>query len=118
KQRVNPKKWPGSPSRVNAYHHFTSNSIIIPATILKSPVFYSKGPAAINYGAIGWLIGHELTHGFDVRGVKFDSNGNLKNWFTEEAKEKFDEKSNCFVKQYSSEYVPEVDKNVCLEIVG
>ncbi|CAG2177165.1 unnamed protein product, partial [Oppiella nova] len=112
KQRVNPKKWPGSPSDVNAYHDFTSNSIIIPATILKSPLFYSKGPAAVNYGAMGSAIGHELTHGLDDSGVKYDSNGNLKNWFTEEAKERFDEKENCFVKQYSNEYVPEVDMNL------
>ncbi|CAG2173089.1 unnamed protein product [Oppiella nova] len=105
--------------------------MIFPATILKPPFLYSNGPAAINYGAIGWLIGHELTHGFDdwgqfglqfticnisigyyILGVKYDSNGNLKNRFTEEATERFDEKANCFVKQYSSEYVPEVHMNL------
>ena len=59
-----------------------------------------------------------MTHGLDDSGVKYDSNGNLKNWFTEEAKERFDEKANCFVRQYSSEYVPEVDMNVWIRYSG
>ncbi|CAG2172350.1 unnamed protein product [Oppiella nova] len=67
--------------------------------------FNHNGPAAVNYGAIGSTIGHELTHGFD-------DSGNLKNWFTEKATERFDEKANCFIQQYSSEYVPEVDMNL------
>ncbi|CAG2164051.1 unnamed protein product, partial [Oppiella nova] len=73
---------------------------------------HHKRPAALNYGAIGRIIGHEYTHGFDTRGSEFDSKGNFRNWFTEEAKKTFDEKSNCFVKQYSSEYVSETDMNL------
>ncbi|CAG2181667.1 unnamed protein product, partial [Oppiella nova] len=96
------------PAMVNAAYEPTQNSITIPAGILKTPFFDSQRPAVLNYGAIGLVVGHEMTHGFDDEGSQFDLKGNLKNWWTKEIHEKFDEKANCFITEYSGEYVPEV----------
>ncbi|CAG2108774.1 unnamed protein product [Medioppia subpectinata] len=104
--------WPMPPAMVNAAYEPTQNSITIPAGILKTPFFDSQRPAVLNYGAIGLVIGHEMTHGFDDEGSQFDAEGNLKNWWTQAIHKKFDQKADCFVKEYSAEYVPEVQMHL------
>ncbi|CAG2174687.1 unnamed protein product, partial [Oppiella nova] len=81
---------------------------IFPATILKPPFLYSNSPAAINYGTIGWLDSYVISY----LGLKYDSKGNRNVWFTIYSEVTYHEKANCFVQQYSSEYVPEVHMNL------
>ncbi|GAB1602198.1 neprilysinneprilysin-1-like [Argonauta hians] len=89
-------------AEINAYYHPNTNDIIFPAGILQ-PVFYSKSyPQSLNYGGIGIVIGHEITHGFDNRGRKFDMTGNLKQWWKNETIEAFNNKTQCMVDLYSS----------------
>lgn len=78
------------------------NNINLPAGILQSPFFDPKAPAAANYGAIGFVIGHELTHGFDDQGAQFDGNGNLRNWWTPQDLKAFKQATDCIVTQYSN----------------
>jgi putative endopeptidase len=91
-----------SPPTVNAYYNPSMNDINFPAGILQPPLFDPKASDAENYGHIGGIIGHELTHGFDDEGRQFDGNGNLSDWWTAEDGKKFDEKADCTVKEYSS----------------
>ena len=90
---VDKDKWYMSPQTVNAYYNPSSNEICFPAAILQPPFFYMNGDDAINYGAIGVVIGHEMTHGFDDQGRQFDKDGNIKDWWTEADAEKFDAKA-------------------------
>lgn len=99
---VDRNEWIMPPQTVNAYYDPSVNNINILAGILQSPFFNSKAPDAINYGAIGFVIGHELTHGFDDQGSKFDANGNLHNWWTTADRNKFDKNINCLIKQFSA----------------
>ncbi|CAG0898857.1 unnamed protein product [Darwinula stevensoni] len=100
--------WITHPTIVNAFYYPSMNSITIPAGILQSP-FYEKGRlAAMNYGGIGMVIGHEITHGFDNSGRLYDARGNLVNWWTPKTAETFKEKAQCFVDQYSGYEVPEL----------
>jgi endothelin-converting enzyme/putative endopeptidase len=78
------------------------NDINFPAGILQPPFYDPKEPDAVNYGHIGAVVGHELTHGFDDQGRQFDGNGNLKDWWTESDGKQFDEKADCEVKEYGS----------------
>ncbi|MFW9598636.1 MAG: M13-type metalloendopeptidase, partial [Paludibacter sp.] len=83
-------EWFMTPQTVNAYYNPSTNEICFPAGILQYPFFDMKADDAFNYGAIGVVIGHEMTHGFDDQGCQFDKDGNLKNWWTEDDKKKFD----------------------------
>ena len=88
---VDKTEWYMSPHTINAYYSPTSNEIVFPAGILQYPFYdYNKLEVASNFGAIGTVIGHELTHAFDVSGAEYDGDGNVKNWWTSEDKEKFD----------------------------
>lgn len=88
-QPVDKTEWFMTPQTVNAYYNPTANEIVFPAGILQPPFFYSEGDDAVNYGAIGVVIGHEMTHGFDDQGCQFDKKGNLANWWTDEDHDKF-----------------------------
>jgi len=101
-KRVDPNEWHMTPPTVNAYYHPLENNINFPAGILQPPFFDPKLDDAPNYGAIGGVIGHELTHGFDDMGRKFAANGNLEDWWTPEDARAFEEKAQCFVEQYSA----------------
>jgi len=100
----NPKEWSMSPPTVNAYYSSQLNSINFPAGILQPPFFDAKLDDAVNYGGIGAVIGHELTHGFDDSGRRFDAKGNLLDWWTPDDGKEFEKRASCVDKQYS-EYV-------------
>lgn len=91
-----------SPPTVNAYYSASMNDINFPAGILQPPLYDKSADDAENYGHIGAVVGHELTHGFDDEGRKFDGNGNLSDWWTAEDTAKFEQKADCEVKEYSS----------------
>jgi endothelin-converting enzyme/putative endopeptidase len=98
---VNRQEWQMTPPTVNAYYDPSMNDINFPAGILQ-PAFYDKDATdATNYGHIGAVVGHELTHGFDDQGAKFDAAGNLHDWWTPEDKKKFEEKTGCIDAEYS-----------------
>lgn len=99
---VDKTEWWMSPQTVNAYFNPTFNEIVFPAAILQPPFFDYKADAALNYGGIGAVIGHEISHGFDDQGAKFDANGNLKNWWTEEDKKNFEERGKQLIAQYDA----------------
>lgn len=81
---VDKSEWFMTPQTVNAYYNPQANEIVFPAGILQPPFFYAEGDDAVNYGGIGVVIGHEMTHGFDDQGCQYDKSGNLKNWWTED----------------------------------
>ncbi|MFL6467470.1 MAG: M13 family metallopeptidase [Pyrinomonadaceae bacterium] len=91
-----------TPPTVNASYSPQNNDITFPAGILQPPFFNFEADDALNYGAIGGVIGHEITHGFDDQGSRFDAEGNLKSWWTPEDKTKFDQRTACVVKQFNS----------------
>ncbi|KAL3221177.1 hypothetical protein MRX96_029518 [Rhipicephalus microplus] len=94
--------WITFPTVVNAFYSPTTNEMVFPAGILRDS-FYQHGlPPSVNYGAIGTVIGHEMTHGFDNQGKKFDEDGRLRNWWSNSTQKKFDAKSKCFIHQYSA----------------
>jgi len=109
---VDKSEWGMTPQTVNAYYSPLFNEIVFPAAILQPPFYDYKADAAINFGGIGAVIGHELSHGFDDSGAQYDGNGNLNNWWTEEDKQKFDASANALVKQFEAyEPVPGVFVN-------
>ncbi|MGZ8302262.1 MAG: M13-type metalloendopeptidase, partial [Telluria sp.] len=87
---------------VNAYYSSTMNEIVFPASILQPPFFDMRADDAVNYGAIGAVIGHEISHGFDDKGSQSDGDGNLRDWWTAEDRAKFQAKADMLVKQYSA----------------
>ena len=93
-------EWGMTPPTVNAYYSPTFNEIAFPAGILQPPFFDPKADDAVNFGAIGWVIGHEMTHGFDDSGSQFDADGNLKNWWTEADKKAYQSRTDLVVKQF------------------
>jgi putative endopeptidase len=95
-------EWGISPATVDAYYNPSMNDINFPAGILQPPLYDKNAPDAVNYGHIGGVVGHELTHGFDDQGRQFDANGNLSDWWTTEDAKRFEEKTDCEVKEYSS----------------
>lgn len=99
---VDRSEWLMTPPTVNAYYNPLANDINFPAGILQPPFYFQKGDDAVNYGAIGWVIGHEMTHGFDDEGSQFDKDGNLKSWWTKADREKFDNRAERIIKQYSN----------------
>lgn len=98
---VDKSEWYMTPPTVNAYYDPQNNDINFPAGILQPPMFDLRRDDALNYGAIGAVIGHELTHGFDDQGRKFDAKGNLSDWWTPQDAEEFNRRASCFVDQYS-----------------
>jgi putative endopeptidase len=103
--------WEMTPPTVNAYYNPLRNEIVFPAGILQPPFFDGKADDAVNYGGIGAVIGHEMTHGFDDEGRKFDAKGNLKNWWTPEDLKNFETRARCVEKQFSG-YVVEGDLHI------
>jgi predicted metalloendopeptidase len=99
---VDKTEWGMTPPTVNAYNNWLRNEIVFPAGILQPPFFNPDADDAINYGAIGAVIGHEITHGFDDEGAKFDLAGNLKDWWTPADMKNFEDRSNCIVKQFDA----------------
>jgi len=97
-----------TPPTVNAYYNAEKNEIVFPAGILQPPFFNAQADDALNYGGIGAVIGHEMTHGFDDEGRKFDAQGNLKNWWTPEDLKNFNQRAACVEKQFDG-YVVEGD---------
>jgi predicted metalloendopeptidase len=99
---VDKTEWEMSPPTVNAYYNPQKNEIVFPAGILQPPFFDAKADDAVNYGAMGSVIGHEMTHGFDDQGRKFDAQGNMREWWTPEDLKNYQERSKCVEDQYNS----------------
>ncbi len=99
---VDEKEWGMTPPTVNAYYDSSNNDINFPAGILQPPFFDNSKDPAVNYGAIGVVIGHEMTHGFDDQGSKFDPQGNVRNWWTPADRSAFDERTACEVNEYGN----------------
>src|SRR5437588_888435 len=95
-------EWGMTPPTVNAYYNPVNNEIVFPAGILQPPFFNAKADDAINYGGIGAVIGHEMTHGFDDQGRQYDAVGNLRDWWTPASAKAFTERSKAIVAQYAS----------------
>jgi len=102
---VDKTEWLMTPPTVNAYYNPLENNINFPAGILQPPFFYKTGDDAVNYGAAAAVVGHELTHGFDDQGRRFDGQGNLRDWWTAADGKNFEDRAACIDKQYSG-YIP------------
>lgn len=98
---VDKTEWGMTPSTVNAYYNPTFNEIVFPAAIMQAPFFDPDADDAVNYGAMGAVIGHELTHGFDDEGSKYDSEGNLRDWWTPEDRKAFDIRAKVLIDQFN-----------------
>uniref|UniRef100_A0A1I8P4T7 Peptidase M13 N-terminal domain-containing protein n=1 Tax=Stomoxys calcitrans TaxID=35570 RepID=A0A1I8P4T7_STOCA len=103
--------WATSPTNVNAFHTFQANAITIPIAILHYP-FYDLGLEALNYGSIGTILGHELTHGFDDSGRMFDKNGNMVQWWSNETINEYVNRTECFIEQYKNFYLEDIDEYI------
>ncbi|KAF6197918.1 hypothetical protein GE061_007661 [Apolygus lucorum] len=114
REPVNKTDWRshGRPQIVNAFYSPTENSIQFPAGILQGAFFSEDRPNYMNYGAIGFVIGHEITHGFDDQGRTFDKEGNLRDWWHESTKEKYIEKAKCIIEQYGNYTDSQVKMNL------
>jgi len=104
---VDRTRWGMTPPTVNAYYNASFNEIVFPAGILQPPFFNQNADDAINYGAIGAVIGHEITHGFDDGGSQYDAEGNLKMWWTPEDRKKFEERADCVINQFGGYQIQE-----------
>jgi len=104
-EKTDRERWGMTPQRVNAYYSSSFNEIVFPAAILQPPFFDPNADPAVNYGAIGAVIGHEMGHGFDDQGSKSDANGIQRNWWTDEDRVAFEKKADMLAAQYS-EYEP------------
>ncbi len=99
---VDKKRWGMTPQTVNAYYNPQNNEIVFPAGILQPPFFDPKADDAINYGGIGAVIGHEMTHGFDDQGRQYDASGNMKDWWTKQDEKKFNKRAERIIKQFDN----------------
>jgi putative endopeptidase len=109
---VDPDVWFMSPQTVNAYYDPSRNEIVFPAAILQPPFFDPDADAASNYGALGWIISHEMTHGFDDQGRQFDKDGNVNDWWTEEDADNFTNRTSLLVTEYNNfEVLPGLNIN-------
>jgi putative endopeptidase len=99
---VDREKWMMPPQMVNAYYMPTTNEICFPAAILQPPFYNPDADDAVNYGAIGVVIAHEMTHGFDDQGSQFDKDGNMKDWWTAEDRAAFEKKTQVLVDQFNA----------------
>lgn len=116
---VDRAEWGMTPQTVNAYYNPTTNEICFPAAILQPPFYNPDADDAVNYGAIGVVIGHEMTHGFDDQGRQFDKDGNMNNWWSEEDSEAFKAKTEVLVKQFDAiEVLPAKDGQPALHANG
>ncbi|XP_029035681.1 neprilysin-4-like isoform X2 [Osmia bicornis bicornis] len=109
---VNKTLWNTAPAVVNAYYSRSKNRIMFPAGILQPPFYHRYFPRSLNYGGIGVVIGHEITHGFDDKGRLFDKDGNLHRWWKDEAIYGFHERAQCLIDQYSHYTVSEVGMQI------
>jgi len=110
-QPVDRTEWYMTPQTVNAYYNASANEIVFPAAILQPPFFDLEADDAVNYGSIGAVIGHEISHAFDDQGSKYDGDGNLNDWWTDKDRAAFKQLTNRLVAQYSR-YSPLEGKNV------
>ena len=118
-KEVDREEWHMTPQTVNAYYNPTTNEICFPAAILQPPFYNSAADDAVNYGAIGVVIGHEMTHGFDDQGRQFDKNGNMNNWWTEEDAAAFKQRTDILVDQFNKVLImPERDGQPALYANG
>ncbi len=101
-QPIDRNEWGMTPQTVNAYYNPELNEIVFPAAILQAPFFNVLADDAVNYGGIGAVIGHEISHGFDDQGSQYDGDGNLRDWWTKQDHEKFASKTKALIKQYAS----------------
>lgn len=108
---IDRSEWGMTPQTINAYYDPSMNNLNMPAGILQAPFFDPDAPAAVNYGAVGFVMGHEMTHGFDDQGAQFDGQGNLKNWWTPSDLSQFNKATQCISDQYSN-YVVDGDLHV------
>ncbi|ENA36163.1 hypothetical protein HMPREF1487_05528 [Pseudomonas sp. HPB0071] len=99
---VDPDEWAMTPQTVNAYYNPLRNEIVFPAAILQPPFFNMQAEDAVNYGGIGAVIGHEISHGFDDQGSQFDGDGNLREWWTKTDRERFAKRATALAEQYSA----------------
>ncbi|XP_015836432.2 neprilysin-4 isoform X2 [Tribolium castaneum] len=106
---VNKTTWGTAPAVVNAYYSRNKNQIIFPAGILQPPFYHKHFPKSLNFGGIGVVIGHEITHGFDDKGRLFDHYGNLQQWWKEDSIYNFHQRAKCMIDQYNSYIIPDVD---------
>ncbi|KAH6933640.1 hypothetical protein HPB50_017253 [Hyalomma asiaticum] len=109
---VDKNEWITYPAVVNAFYTRSKNFISFPAGVLQPPLYHQHYPKSVNYGGIGVVIGHEITHGFDDKGRQFDQHGNLKQWWKPEALKLFHSKAQCMIDQYSRYVLPEVNMAV------
>lgn len=112
RQKVDRSKWESSPAVVNAYYNPSRNQISFPGGILQPPFFSGKYPKYLNFGGIGYVIGHEITHGFDDQGRLYDKDGNLKPWWGQSSIDGFTKRANCTINQYSNYKVAEANKHL------
>jgi predicted metalloendopeptidase len=111
-QPVDKEEWFLPPQVVNAYYHPLYNEVVFPAAILQPPYYNYKADPAVNYGGIGAVIGHEISHGFDDQGSRYDAKGNLTNWWTEEDRANFEARTQKLINQYNQyEPLPDVFVN-------
>ncbi|PIB29033.1 peptidase M13 [Maribacter sp. 4U21] len=111
-QPIDKDEWGMTPQTVNAYYNPTMNEIVFPAAILQPPFFDLDAEDAVNYGAIGAVIGHEIGHGFDDMGSTFDGDGAMRNWWTDADKEEFKKRTGALVEQYNGyEVLPDLNVN-------
>jgi putative endopeptidase len=101
-KRVDRTEWGMTPQTVNAYYNPGMNEIVFPAAILQPPFFDLQADDAVNYGGIGGVIGHEIGHGFDDQGSKYDGEGNLKNWWTDADRKEFQKRTKALIEQYNA----------------
>merc|ERR1719361_1397976 len=106
---VNRTHWTATPTDVNAYYSRNRNQIMFPAAILQPPFYHKFFPRSLNFGGIGVVIGHEITHGFDDKGRQFDQHGNIDPWWDSSSLQKFQNKAQCIIDQYGNYKVDEVD---------
>ncbi|CAF2913669.1 unnamed protein product [Rotaria sp. Silwood2] len=113
RELVDRKAWGTSPPTiVNAFYSPPRNQIIFPAGILQMPFFNKDAPKYLNYGAIGMVIGHEITHGFDDSGRQYDKDGNRISWWTDDTIKKFNERKQCIIDQYSNYVVTQINRTL------
>ncbi|MCA1585349.1 MAG: M13 family metallopeptidase, partial [Acidobacteria bacterium] len=98
---IDPEHWAMTPQTINAYYHPIRNEIVFPAAILQPPFFDPQAEDAVNYGAIGGVIGHEMGHGFDDQGRRYDGNGRLRDWWTAQDAEEYTKRAKLLVEQYN-----------------
>ena len=108
---VDRNEWEMTPPTVNAYYNPEMNEIVFPAGILQTPFFDAKADDALNYGGIGAVIGHEMTHGFDDEGRQYDAKGNLRDWWTPEDVKNFNDRAACIEKQFDNFKIAELHEN-------